>query len=458
MAAADKPERRNTFGAFAALCGLKLEPFQRTIASAAAGPERELAVLIPRGNGKTTLLAALALHHLLTTEDAAVYCAAASREQARILYEQAARFARQLGDPHLIDRHLEIRWCPDPGTPRHFTRHLRVLAADAPRLHGLTPSLAIVDELHAHPNDEVYLALLTALAKRRGSKLIAISSAGQGADSPLGRLRARAFALPKVTTTGYLTDARGPGLRMLEWSVPEDAELTPRNVKRANPASWIRLADLAAQRDAVPDLPFRRFHAGQWTERAGHWLPPGAWQQIIGEPTFEDGERVWIGVDVGGGGVEGDTAVVWVNAAGHVGLAVFEGESGVLDARDQIEDLAERYDVAEVVFDPWRASQVALELEARGLTVTAFPQSDARMMPASAALHRAVVERRLVVPDDPVLRAHAANAVARHSRRGWRLDRPSRSAGENIDALIALAMALDACDHQPEPVQLLGWL
>ena len=134
---------------------------------------------------------------------------------------------------------MEIRHCPDPDRPRVFDRHLRVLAADAPRLHGLTYGLAVVDELHAHPNDQVYLALLTALAKRPGAKLIVISSAGQGSDSPLGRLRARALAQPTVKVRGCLTDARGPSLRMFEWSVPEELELTPRNVKRANPASWI---------------------------------------------------------------------------------------------------------------------------------------------------------------------------------------------------------------------------
>lgn len=57
-------------------------------------------------------------------------------------------------------------------------------------------SLAVVDELHAHATDSVYLALLTALAKQPGAKLIVISSAGQGTDSPLGRLRARALAQP----------------------------------------------------------------------------------------------------------------------------------------------------------------------------------------------------------------------------------------------------------------------
>jgi hypothetical protein len=32
-------------------------------------------------------------------------------------------------------------------------------------------------------------------------------------------------------------------------------------------------------------------------------------------------------------------------------------------------------------------------------------------------------------------------AVARHSRRGWRLEKPDRST--NIDAVVALAMAVD---------------
>ena len=446
-----------SFPAFCKLIGLDLEPFQRKIASAASGPERELAVLLPRGQGKSALMAAYALWHLIE-QPGHVYCAAASREQARILYEYAAGYARILNHPNIVDRHLELRWCPDPNRPRVFTRHLRVLAADAPRLHGLTYGLAVVDELHAHPNDQVYLALLTALAKQPGAKLIVISSAGQGADSPLGRLRARALGLPSVKVRGAFTDCRGPSLRMLEWSVPDDVPLIPRRVKTANPASWITVDALAAQQEAVPDLAFRRFHAGQWTEREGHWLPPGAWQACVGEPTIATRESIFVGVDIGGGGSEGDTAVVWINAAGHVGAEVFSGEDGVLQARDLIEDLAEHYRIEEVAFDPWRASQIAQELQQRGVRCSAFPQTDARMIPASKGLHRAIVEQRLVLPADDTLASHAANAVAKQSRRGWRIDRPSRAAGVNIDAIVALAMALDRRDHQPEGLEVVGWM
>jgi phage terminase large subunit-like protein len=97
--------------------------------------------------------------------------------------------------------------------------------------------VAIVDELHTHTDDEVYLALRTATLKRPDSRLVTISTAGQGADSPLGRLRARALAQPELLRRhNVLTDARGPALRMLEWAVPGDADIDDtRIVKKATP-------------------------------------------------------------------------------------------------------------------------------------------------------------------------------------------------------------------------------
>jgi hypothetical protein len=50
---------------------------------------RELLVLLPRGNGKSRLIGTMAVYHLLTTEKPAVYLAAASRDQARVVFEYA---------------------------------------------------------------------------------------------------------------------------------------------------------------------------------------------------------------------------------------------------------------------------------------------------------------------------------------------------------------------------------
>jgi hypothetical protein len=78
------------------------------------------------------------------------------------------------------------------------------------------------------------------------------------------------------------------------------------------------------------------------------------------------------------------------------------------------------------------------------------------MIPASARLHAAIVEQRLTLPPDPELARHASDAIARHSRRGWRVDKPGPRT--NIDAVIAMCMALERAEQKPEPVELLGWL
>jgi phage terminase large subunit-like protein len=348
-------------------------------------------------------------------------------------------------------RHLELRAAGGG--------HLRVLASDAPKVHGLSPTYIVLDELHSFANDDLYLALRTSLLKRPGARMVTISTAPETAETPLGRLRARALAQPIIKQRGALTEASGGNLRALEWAVPADVDATPEQAKKANPASWITVAGLRDQKDALPGHAFDRFHAGKIVGRQGAWLPAGAWQAVAGQTTFEPGERIWVGVDLSGGGGRSDTAVVWINEQLHVGCEIWSGEHDpTAEVAALIGELAERYSIAELVLDFWRASGLASEFEQRGLLVSSYPQTDVRMMPASARLHAAILERRLVHPDDPRLNAHVHAGIARHSRRGWRIDRPGTAAGEQVDGLIALAMALDRCEQKPAPMAFLGWL
>jgi phage terminase large subunit-like protein len=243
-------------------------------------------------------------------------------------------------------------------------------------------------------------------------------------------------------------DARAGGLRWLAWQVPDDAELSIRRVKQANPASWINSEQLREQHQRLPESAFRRYICNQWVEAENYWLPTGAWQACAGETSFEDGEPIVVGVDTGG--ERSDSAVVWISEQLHVGCEVLSGDRAVLAVADVVRELAERYAVVECSFDPWRAGQISQELQQRGIRVSAFPQHDARMVPASQRLHDAVVEGRLVHPDDPQLNAHVASAVARHGRRGWRLDKANRA--DKLDAAVALAMALDRLENRPERI------
>jgi len=102
----------------------------------------------------------------------------------------------------------------------------------------------------------------------------------------------------------------------------------------------------------VPDLAFAQFHACRWGLTEGSWLPAGAWQACVGAPVFEDGEPVWVGVDVGGD--RSASAVVWVNAGLHVGCAIYHGDGGVLECVEQVRKIAGQYRVREAVFDSMR--------------------------------------------------------------------------------------------------------
>jgi hypothetical protein len=54
------------------------------------------------------------------------------------------------------------------------------------------------------------------------------------------------------------------------------------------------------------------------------------------------------------------------------------------------------------------------------------------------------------------LNAHVANAVAKDSPRGWRLEKRHRTA--SIDGVIALALAVERAEAKAPVAELLGWL
>lgn len=441
------------FAGFLKFCdqlGEQLEPHQRRIARAVIdGPEREIGVSVGRGNDKTTTAALLGLHYLLTTPGASVTIGAASRDQARIAYERMRGFASHPSlDGRLTIRHLELRG-PEGGL-------LRVIPSDGPRAHGLSSGLYIADELWAWPDKGLLEAMLTGLIKRPDARLLAISTAPAHLDTPWGRMRVRALAQADVRQRGVLLEARG-ALRWLEWSAPGDCDLDDyRLAARVNPASRFTASVLKEARARVPELTYRQFHLNQAGVTEAQWLPAGSWQQCRAPVDLTPREIV-LGIDIGGS--RSASALVGVTRDLEVPICqVFQGDDAVLAVTDAVLQIHEDgWTIIEIAYDPWRYRAEALRLEREhGLNVVEFPQSHARMTVASEGLHAAVVEKRLRHPGHPTLDSHVAQAVAQKTGRGWRLTKAGR--GAQIDALIALAMALEHASIQPASLELVGWV
>ena len=149
--------------AFCAQIGEPLQAHEKRIARAYFGKAREVAAILPRGNAKTTLAAKIGVHHLLSTPGAMVTIGAASRDQARICFERMRGFAQHPAvEDHLTVRHLELRHPDGDGL-------LRVVPSDGPRVHGLSSTLYIGDEVWSWPDAGLLEAMVTGLVKRPDS-------------------------------------------------------------------------------------------------------------------------------------------------------------------------------------------------------------------------------------------------------------------------------------------------
>jgi len=124
-----------------------MEAWERAVGVDFFAGVRESLWMLPKSNGKSAWLAALAVHHLLVTADAEVVIVASSRDQARLIYKHAVGFIRR--SPGLRDQLLvregsyEIRSRRDGG-------FLRVLASSEDTVDGYGPTLALIDEGHRH--------------------------------------------------------------------------------------------------------------------------------------------------------------------------------------------------------------------------------------------------------------------------------------------------------------------
>lgn len=445
---------------FAEFCGelrlensdeLELEPFQRVMLEDYFAGVTELVIVIPKKNGKTTLLGALALFHLEKTPDAECVIAASSRDQARILFKQAAGLVRRSGLENRFDvksGYGEIRLV---GHERSGPR-VRVLAADANTGDGVIPTLALVDELHRHPSGDLYGVFRDGLGPRNG-RMITISTAGATLDSPLGVLREKAYELPTFRRDheakhNYATSADGSFV-LHEWCLDPAEDVDDMSlVVLTNPASWQTEEALRRRHDSPSMTPWqwRRFACGIWTEGEEPWLDPAVWDSLADpDLELEPLESVWLGVDIG---VRHDSTGIAIVAERGEKLAVKarilspppRGSLPLAKVEQAIRDLCGEFTVRGVAFDPWSFRRSAEMLSDEGILMVAFPQSPERMAEASANLYRLVESGLLVHDGDSGLRSHVLAGVTKETERGWRLQKDPKMT-RPIDALIALAMA-----------------
>jgi hypothetical protein len=409
----------------------------------------ETVVLLTKKNGKSTLIAALALYHLLTTPFANCIIVAAARDQAQLIMDQARPMIRQSPalQKHVRARLREIVSLIDGGK-------IRVLASDEDTADGQLPSLAIVDELHRHKTSDLYGVLHDGLDARQG-QMITISTAGASTATPLGEIRRKAYEMPgfvrdKERRTSTVRSADG-SFAFFEWCLnsdddPDDLAL----VKIVNPAPWQTLERLARRKASPSMTPWRwlRFACGVWTEGEEPGIDPELWDPLA-VPGLEipEGSGDVMCVDVAERGASTAIALVVASEEGYSAKVEYLRTTTKAKVEARIRELYLHHPVREIAYDTEAFGRSAELLLDEGLPMVEFPQSNVRMVEASATLHKLMEEGRLHHDGDPELRAQAMAVRVKDTERGWRYAK-SLNSPSPVDGLFALMIALHRAETE----------
>lgn len=460
---------------------MKLLPFQkRFILAVFDNPNRRTRrayLSIARKNGKSALIAAIALAFVVGPEqvlNSQVVVGARSRDQAAIIFTLAEKIIRLSPTlkplAHIAPSHKTIT-----GLRSNVT--FKAIAAEGKTAHGLSPLVAILDEVGQvkGPHDDFVEAIETAQGAYDAPMLFALSTQARS-DADL--------------FSQWIDDAVASGDPSIVCHVYEaepDCDLTDKKQWRAaNPAmgKFRNADDVAAQADRAVRMPafensFRNLTLNQRVSRHVTLVSPSVWKANSAEVDLDLFTRVPVFGALDLSRVTDLTAAVFVaqcpdTKAWHVLVRFWTPES-TLDARAardrapyreweqagflhatpgpsvdydfvarDLVEMTEGWNIEAMAFDRWRMDVLksALDrIDAPDFNWVPFGQGFGSMAPAIDVTEIEFLHGRIAHGNHPVLTMCARQAVVIEDSAGNRkLDKSKSTA--RIDGAVAMVMAL----------------
>lgn len=454
---------------------MKLLPFQKKFIRAIYNNRRGTSkayLSIARKNGKTALIAALVLVHLVGPEaqqNSQIISGAMSRDQASIVFGLACKMVRL--NPRL-EQEVRIVESRKEIHGLFMGTTYRAIAAEGRTAHGLSPVLAILDEIGQvrGPRSDFVDAITTAQGAHESPLLIAIST--QAAED--GDL----FSI-------WLDDAEASGdPRIVShvYAAPKDASLDdPAAWKAANPAlgkfnSLKKLSQSADEAKRMPSVEntFRNLHLNQRVSTHSPFMSRNVWESCGAPPGSLAGLEVYGGLDLSrrtdltaftliakdATGIWRVHSYFWTPAEGlkdraHRDRVPYDlwRDQGFLKTTSgasvdyevvacDIAEIIEGLNVKQIAFDRWRMDELKKECARLNISLplVEFGQGFASMSPALDAVEAEFLNARVNHGMHPVLTMCAQGAVVSADPAGNRkLDKSK--ATSRIDGMVSLAMA-----------------
>jgi len=459
-----------------------LEPWQRAIVGNLFGwkrPDgrrryREAFIFVPRKCGKSELAGGLGC--LLTFADrepaAQVYCAAADRDQARLVFNAAKTMV--LAEPELNARgriYTNAIIVEETGSV------LKVVSAEAYSKHGINAHGIIIDELHAQPNRELVDVLTTSTGARRQPLIVYITTADFDRESICNEK----YDYACKVRDGVIDDPAF--LPVIYEALPDDDWTDPTVWAKANPnlgvsisAEYLHRECRRARETPTYENTFKRLHLNLRTQQDVRWLSLEAWDACDGSPIDEAalaGRTCFAGLDLSTTTDLSALVLVFLDDDGTVTVVprfwVPADNAEKRERRDRvpyqtwarqgfieltpgnvidydrikacIDELHRRFRMREIAVDRWNATQLITQLQCAGYEVIPFGQGFKDMTAPTKELEKLVISRRLRHGSNPVLRWMASHVSVEMDAAG-NLKPSKKKSTDRIDGLVAAIMAL----------------
>ncbi|NMC25847.1 MAG: terminase large subunit [Serratia sp.] len=428
---------------------------------------------VARKNAKSTLSSGIGLY--MTGADgeggAEVYSAATTRDQARIVFDDAKNMIKKA--PRSLGRlfgHVKLN-IHQERTASKF----EPLSSDANNLDGLNIHCGIVDELHAHRTRDVWDVLETATGARLQSLLFAITTAGSNKEGIC--FEQRDYAI-KVLRGVVDDDTYFAVIYTLD---EDDDPFDEKNWPKANPGLGIckrwddmrRLAKKAKEQIAARPNFFTK-HLNIWVTAESAWMDMdrcGKCGDIAPDEELVNWP-LWVGIDLANK-IDICAAVkTWLAPNGHTHTKskfwLPEGrletapkhiselyrkwaDAGYLDLTDgdvidhgyikaEVEAWVKGESLKEIAFDPWSATQFSLALAEEGLPLVEVAQTVKNLSESMKSVQADVYGSKIHHDGNPVMTWMMSNVTVKPDKNDNVF--PNKSTPENkIDGPVALFTA-----------------
>lgn len=438
-------------------------------------------VEIPKKNGKSELAAAIALYLLYADGEASaeVYGAACDRNQASIVFDVAKQM---VGMSNPLNKRSKIMGATKRIVNYNNAGFYQVLSAETGTKHGLNVSGLVFDEIHAQPNRHLYDVLTKGSGDAREQPLFfIITTAGTDKNSICYELHTKALDIlsgRKKDETFY----------PVVYGLANDEDWQDEeNWYKANPSlghtiqiDRVREAYRNAIDNPAEENVFKQLRLNMWTSSTVTWIAEHVYDKG-NRPIVESsllGRECYAGLDLSSTSditafvlvfpprTEDESYIVlpyfWLPEdtlplrcrCDHVLYDVWERQGYLKTTEGNvvhygfierfIEDLSTKFNIKEIAYDRWNATQMVQNLEDMGLTVVPFGQGYKDMSPPSKELYKLMMEGRVTHAGHPVLKWMAQNVVMRQDPAG-NIKPDKEKSVDKIDGIVALIMGLDRC-------------